>query len=270
MIAGQPNFLGLLEPMAEIGRLAHAAGALFVAVVEPVSLAVLAPPGEYGADIAPGEGQPLGIAPQYGGPYLGHPRLHGRARPPDPRPARRDDHRPRRQARVRHDDARARAGHPAREGGQQHLHEPGAARPRRERLPRAASARMGCATSPRSARRARPSSRPALAEVGIGRLHHGPYLNEFAIRVPDAPTVHRRLLDRGVLAGLVLAEAEPDDPTLADGLLVCATEVTTSDEIERFVAALSDVLVGRPPIAVEAGAGAAAGRSTAELAELGR
>jgi glycine dehydrogenase subunit 1 len=71
VIAAQPNFLGLLEPMPAIGELAHAAGALFVAVVEPVSLAVLAPPGAYGADIAAGEGQPLGIAPQYGGPYLG-------------------------------------------------------------------------------------------------------------------------------------------------------------------------------------------------------
>ena len=57
--------------MPEIGRLAHAAGALFVSVIEPVSLAVLAPPGEYGADIAAGEGQPLGIPLQYGGPYLG-------------------------------------------------------------------------------------------------------------------------------------------------------------------------------------------------------
>ena len=71
VVAAQPNVLGLLEPMAEIGRLAHAAGALFVSVVEPVSLAVLAPPGAYGADIAAGEGQPLGIPPQYGGPYLG-------------------------------------------------------------------------------------------------------------------------------------------------------------------------------------------------------
>ena len=70
VILGQPNAFGLLEPMARAAELAHAAGALFVAVVEPISLAVLAPPSAYGADIAAGEGQPLGIAPQYGGPYL--------------------------------------------------------------------------------------------------------------------------------------------------------------------------------------------------------
>ena len=87
------------------------------------------------------------------------------------------------------------------------------------------------------------------------RLHAGPYLNEFAVRVPDARAVHRRLLERGFLAGLVLADAEPDDPTLADGLLVCATEVTTTDEIARFATALAEVLAGRPPVAVEAGAG---------------
>ena len=74
--------------------------------------------------------------------------------------------------------------------------------------------------------------------------------------VPDARAVHRRLLDRGVLAGLVLADAEPDDPSLVDGLLVCATEVTTPVEIARFAEALSEVLGGRPPTAVEAGAGA--------------
>ena len=90
-IAAQPDFLGLLEPMPEIGRLAHAAGALFVAVIEPVSLAVLAPPGAYGADIAAGEGQPLGIAPAVRRPVSRDPRLDRRARPPDPGPARRDD-----------------------------------------------------------------------------------------------------------------------------------------------------------------------------------
>src|SRR5947207_1815381 len=78
----------------------------------------------------------------------------------------------------------------------------------------------------------------ALADAGAPRLHPGPYLNEFAIRVPDAAAVHRGLLDRDVLAGLVLAEAEPEDPSLADGLLVCATEVTTKDDIDRFASAL--------------------------------
>jgi glycine dehydrogenase subunit 1 len=96
----------------------------------------------------------------------------------------------------------------------------------------------------------------ALAAIGVERLHPGAYLNEFAIRVPGARTVHRRLLDRGILAGLALADVEADDPSVADALLVCATEVTTSDEIARFAAALDDVLSGRPPVGVEAGAGA--------------
>jgi glycine dehydrogenase subunit 1 len=95
----------------------------------------------------------------------------------------------------------------------------------------------------------------ALSAVGVSRLHPGPYLNEFAIHVPDARSVHRKLLERGVLAGLVLSEVEPDDPSLADALLVCATEVTTPAEIGQFARALEGVLEGRPPVAVEAGAG---------------
>jgi glycine dehydrogenase subunit 1 len=78
-----------------------------------------------------------------------------------------------------------------------------------------------------------------LAAAGANRLHDGPYLNEFAIRVPDARAVHTRLLDRGVLAGLVLADAVPDEPSVADGLLVCATETTTSAEISAFGVALA-------------------------------
>jgi glycine dehydrogenase subunit 1 len=79
----------------------------------------------------------------------------------------------------------------------------------------------------------------ALATAGAPRLHPGPYLNEFAVRVPGAVATHRRLLARGILAGVPLAELEPGDPALADGLLVCATETTTAREIERFAAALA-------------------------------
>ena len=255
VVAAQPDFLGLLEPMPRIAELAHAAGALFVAVVEPVSLAVLAPPGAYGADIAAGEGQPLGIPPQYGGPYLGilastdalvrqiPGRLVGMTSDLEGRRAFVMTLRAREQD-IRRDKAASNI------CTNQAL------------LALAASIYLA-AIGPHGLRdvAALGASRAAeleaaLAAVGAERLHAGPYLNEFAVRVPDARAVHRRLLDRGVLAGLVLADAEPDDPTLSDALLVCATEVTTSDEIARFADALSHVLAGRPPTAVEAGAGA--------------
>jgi len=60
--------------------------------------------------------------------------------------------------------------------------------------------------------------------------------------VPDAPRVHDALLERGVLAGLPLARWFPEDPALRDALLVCATETTTDAEIDRFGAALREVL----------------------------
>ena len=82
----------------------------------------------------------------------------------------------------------------------------------------------------------------ALAAVGVDRVHSGPYLNEFAVRVPNAAAVHRRLLGHGILAGLVLGDALPEEPSLADALLVCATEITTADDIARFAAALGDEL----------------------------
>ena len=66
-----PNFYGNLENMARISEAAHARGALVIASVDPISLAILAPPGDYGVDIAVGEGQALGCPMGYGGPLLG-------------------------------------------------------------------------------------------------------------------------------------------------------------------------------------------------------
>jgi glycine dehydrogenase subunit 1 len=71
LIVQHPNFFGCLEPVEELEKLAHAAGGLFVAGVDPISLGVLKPPGEYGADFAVGEGQSLGNHLNFGGPYLG-------------------------------------------------------------------------------------------------------------------------------------------------------------------------------------------------------
>jgi glycine dehydrogenase subunit 1 len=60
--------------------------------------------------------------------------------------------------------------------------------------------------------------------------------------VPDAERVHEHLLERGVLAGLPLTRWYPRDAELRDALLVCATEMTTSHDIETFATALSEVL----------------------------
>jgi glycine dehydrogenase subunit 1 len=238
-----PSFLGLLEPMAEAGRLAHAAGALFVAVVEPVSLAVLATPGEYGADIASGEGQSLGLPLSYGGPYLGilacreglvrgiPGRLVGMTTDIDGRRAFVMT------LRAREQDIR-------REKASSNICT-------NQALCALAAAIYLGALGPHGLRdvaslgAARAGElESALAAAGAPRTHSGPYLNEFAVRVPAAREVHSRLIERGILAGLPLARVLPDEPSLADALLVCATEVTTSQEIAAFAAALSDELAG--------------------------
>jgi len=243
VVVANPSFLGLLEPMADAAALAHGAGALFVSVIEPVSLAVLASPGEYGADIASGEGQPLGIPLSYGGPYLGilacrEPlvrqipgRLVGLTTDVDGRRAFVMTLRAREQD-IRRDKASSNIC-------------------TNQALCALAASIYVAAIGPHGLRdvAALGAARAAelervLAAAGAPRLHPGPYLNEFAVLVPGAREVHRRLLGRGILAGLPLADVEPADASLADALLVCATEVTTADEVARFGTALAEELAG--------------------------
>ena len=243
VVAANPNVLGLLEDMPQVGRLAHDAGALFVHVVEPVSLTVLASPGETNADIACGEGQPLGIPLGYGGPYLGivacreslvrqiPGRLVGLTKDLDGKRAFVMT------MRAREQDIRR---------------EKAASNICTNQALLALAAAIYLATiGPHGLRdvaalgAARASElAAALASAGAPRMHEAPYLNEFAVRIPDARRVHARLLDRGVLAGIPLADLVPDDPALADGLLVCATEVTTPAEIAAFADALRAELAG--------------------------
>ena len=67
----QPNFLGVIEDMQEISDIVHENGSKLVVGVYPISLGLLKRPGEYGADVAVGEGQPLGMPLSFGGAYLG-------------------------------------------------------------------------------------------------------------------------------------------------------------------------------------------------------
>jgi glycine dehydrogenase subunit 1 len=238
VLLGQPNAFGVLEPMRAAAELAHGAGALFIAVVEPVSLVVLAPPGEYGADIAAGEGQPLGIAPQYGGPYVGilattEPltrqipgRLVGRTTDADGRRAYVMT------LRAREQDIR-------RERAASNICTNQALCALAATVYTAALGPHGLADVARNGAAAARRLERALSAVGIRRLHDGAYLNEFAVRVPDAARVHAALLDEGILAGLPLAAWYPGDPVLADALLVCATELTTDADIDLLASGLA-------------------------------
>jgi len=71
LVVQYPDFLGRFEDLTPLAEAAHAVGALFVVVADPIALGLLKPPGEFGADIVVGEGQGMGAGLNFGGPYLG-------------------------------------------------------------------------------------------------------------------------------------------------------------------------------------------------------
>ncbi len=237
LVAAQPNFYGQLEPMAELAEAAHAAGALFVAVVEPTSLAVLAAPGDYGADIVAAEGQPLGIPASFGGPYVGlmaarmasvrqmPGRLVGATR-----------------------DVEGRRGYVLTlQAREQHIRREKAASNicTNQALMALAATTYLSAVGPEGLREvADLSSLPArhladaLETAGLARRRFdGPYFAEVAMVVPDAARRHAALAEQGIVAGYL---AERDDPALEDTLLLAATELTTDADIARLVQALGE------------------------------
>jgi glycine dehydrogenase subunit 1 len=71
LVVAYPNFFGQIDEFGGLAQAVHDAGALLCMVVDPIALGLFKPPGDLGADIVVGEGQPLGIPPSFGGPYLG-------------------------------------------------------------------------------------------------------------------------------------------------------------------------------------------------------
>ena len=238
LVVQQPNFFGGLEPMHELADAAHAAGAHLVAVVEPTSLAVLEPPGAYGADIVAAEGQPLGIPLSYGGPYVGlmaanmasvrqmPGRLVGATR-----------------------DAQGRKGYVLTlQAREQHIRREKAASNicTNQALCALAATAYLTAVGPAglrevaelSATQARHvAERIERAELGKRRFS-APYFAEVAVQVPNAARRHAALAERGIVAGYPLWG---DYPQLADTLLLAATELTTDDDVDSLVTALEEI-----------------------------
>ncbi|HET9690339.1 MAG TPA: aminomethyl-transferring glycine dehydrogenase subunit GcvPA [Acidimicrobiales bacterium] len=250
VVVANPNYLGVIDDVRQARRAADAAGALLLAGYDPVASGLLRAPGDDGADVAFGEGQPFGTPLSLGGPYLGlfscrdrlvrrlPGRLVGRTVDASGRPAYVTT------LRAREQDIRR---------------EKASSNVCTNQTLIAVAAMIQLAwlgtsglreLALRCARGARYTREALLAIPGVTPLVDGPVLREFAVRLPvDPATAVERLAEDGFLAGVpvalrngttldhVASAAEP-----GAGLLVAVTERRTREQIDAFAAALEKVV----------------------------
>jgi glycine dehydrogenase subunit 1 len=238
VIVQHPNAYGLLEPARELFGAAHAGGARAIQVFDPLSLGVLAPPGELRADIAVAEGQPLGNHLNFGGPNLGiiATRLDDVRRLP---------------GRIVGEtlDVEGRTGYVLTlQAREQHI--------RREKatsnictnqtlMAIAATVYLGwlgpeglVEVGRQCAAKAAYAAERLTEVAGVELLFpDAAFFKEFALRLPrPAEEVLDALVERGYLAGVPLADAD------GRALLVAVTERRTRDEIDGLALAMKEVL----------------------------
>jgi glycine dehydrogenase subunit 1 len=234
----QPNFLGAIEPLSSIAERAQRAGALFVVGANPIALGLLAPPGAAGADIVVGEGQPLGLGMNFGGPLVGL--FACRAEYVRRMPGRIAG------ATV---DGQGRRGYTLTlQTREQHI--------RRGRATSNICTNQGLCMLAVTAYLSLlgKSGLREVAEQCLQKAHYAfeqltrlpgfrpvfgtPFFHEFALRCPIPPAeVNRRLAEAGILGGYPLGR---DYPELSDSLLLCVTEQRSKEEIDTLVGALAE------------------------------
>lgn len=228
----QPNYYGMLEPAAELIEAIHEKGAKAVMSVNPTTLGYLQTPGELGADIAVGEGQPLGIDMAYGGPYLGfmastkklERKLPGRII------GQTEDHEGRRAFVL---TLQAREQHIRREKASSNICS-------NQALCALTAAVYLSAVGPQGLREIALQCtskahyfRDRLAEAGLTPKYEGEFFNEFVTcSEADSEEILNALQAEGILGGLPLGNNE---------ILWCATEMNTREEMDRAAAIIAGV-----------------------------
>lgn len=227
VVIQQPNFFGIIEDAASIEQAVHAHKGLLIMAVEPISLAVLKSPGEWGADIAVGEGQPLGLSLSMGGPYLGFMaarkalmrkipgRIVGQTTDLDGKTAY-----------VL--TLQAREQHIRRELAASNICS-------NQALCALAASMYLTFVGPRGLKDVAVRchqlalyARQALEKVGLHLKFEQPFFNEFAVSISNPSVANRRLLENGIIGGY----------ELEDALLLAFTEKRTTAEIDRLAAVL--------------------------------
>jgi len=239
VIVQQPSFLGTLGDVFAAGEIAHAAGALYVVSASPISLGLLAAPGEYGADVVVGEGQSLGIPQSFGGPFLGVfavkdalvRRLPGRL------------------AGVTVDAVGERGFVLTLQTREQQI--------RREKATSNICTNEGLMmlastiymellgkngireVAEQSAAKARYLADAIAAIPGFALKYRQPFFNEFLVSTPVAPkTIIEKGLDKKILAGVDISTLIPSE----NGLLVAVTEKRSREELDAFTGFLKSLV----------------------------
>jgi glycine dehydrogenase subunit 1 len=248
VLVESPTYLGLIETRGpEVARLAHAAGAVLVVAVDPISLGVLEPPARYGADIVCGDIQPLGMHLQYGGGQAGFIAVHDDPRSVMELPSRLFGLAP---TSVEGeygfgDVAYERTSFAVREEGKEWV---GTAAALWGITAGVYLALMGPHGMLEVGEGIMARTRYAIERVGAVpgvRIPHraGHHFKEFVLDVgPSGRTaadVLASLLERRIFGGIDLSRSMPD---LGQGILVCVTEIHTQADIDRLAGSLAEVL----------------------------
>lgn len=238
-IVQQPNFLGGVADLASLVERTHAVGGLFIVSSDPISLGLLKSPGEWGADIAVGEGQGLGSPMSFGGPYLGLMAIREKyiRQMPGRLVGQALDHQGRRGFVL---TLQAREQHIRREKATSNICTS-------EQLLATGAAIYMSLMGPQGLRqvaklsydKAHYAARQIAALPGFKLVDTGPFFNEFVVECPRPPAeINRLLLRQRIVGGYDLAVLSPE---LEGCMLLCATETNTRAEIDKLVSALRDM-----------------------------
>ncbi|MGE4589268.1 MAG: aminomethyl-transferring glycine dehydrogenase subunit GcvPA [Acidaminococcaceae bacterium] len=236
VIVQNPNFFGNIEDLASLIEIAHTAGALFVTVADPTALGILEAPGKLGADLVVGEGQPLGLAISFGGPYLGFfaastklmrkmpGRIVGQT--------------------VDKDGKRgfvltlqAREQHIRREKATSNICSNEALCALAISVYLATMGKEGYAeTADQCLQKAHYAYNEILKTAAAKPAFGAPFFQEFVVKVnKPIAEINKNLLDKKIIGGLDLGEYYPE---LSGHMLICVTEKRTKAEIDALVAGL--------------------------------
>jgi glycine dehydrogenase subunit 1 len=239
VIVQYPNFFGVIEDLAAARAAADGSGAMLVVVADPTAMGLLPPPGQFGADVVVGEGQPLGIAMGYGGPLLGlftTKREHVRQIPGRIVGRTTDE-----QGRVGYTmTLRTREQDIRREKATSNICTNEALMALAATVYLAAMGKNGMRQVAETTVRNTQYAISQLTKSGAKLKFPGKVFGEFVLELPkDATEVQHALLDQGILAGLPLGRYYKG---MDNCLLVAVTETRTKAQIDDYAAKLKSVL----------------------------